>query len=83
MGIMVYSLLWVMQDFVHQPYLQEIDGVEVRNLPRQPEAAGCVLFCTWNVLGLRGLRGRPVGRAGYTRPHKPSSGVHKSVWRLF
>ena len=20
MGIMVYSLLWVMQDFVHQPY---------------------------------------------------------------
>ena len=21
MGIMVYSLLWVMQDFVHQPYL--------------------------------------------------------------
>ena len=22
MGIMVYSLLWVMQDFVYQPYLQ-------------------------------------------------------------
>ena len=22
MGIMVYSLLWVMQDFVHQPYFQ-------------------------------------------------------------
>ena len=22
MGIMVYSLLWVMQDFVHQPYHQ-------------------------------------------------------------
>ena len=22
MGIMVYSLLWVMQDFVHQPYLE-------------------------------------------------------------
>ena len=21
MGIMVYALLWVMQDFVHQPYL--------------------------------------------------------------
>ena len=21
MGIMVYSLLWVMQDFVHQPYI--------------------------------------------------------------
>ena len=21
MGIMVYSLLWVMQDFVHQPYV--------------------------------------------------------------
>ena len=20
MGIMVYSLLWIMQDFVHQPY---------------------------------------------------------------
>ena len=23
MGIMVYSLLWVMQDFVHQPYVDE------------------------------------------------------------
>ena len=23
MGIMVYSLLWVMQDFVHQPYQQK------------------------------------------------------------
>ena len=22
MGIMVYSLLWVMQDFVHQPYFR-------------------------------------------------------------
>ena len=22
MGIMVYSLLWVMQDFVHQPYVK-------------------------------------------------------------
>ena len=22
MGIMVYSLLWVVQDFVHQPYLK-------------------------------------------------------------
>ena len=23
MGIMVYSLLWVMQDFVHQPYVRD------------------------------------------------------------
>ena len=25
MGIMVYSLLWVMQDFVHQPYGFSVD----------------------------------------------------------
>ena len=24
MGIMVYSLLWVMQDFVHQPYEEDL-----------------------------------------------------------
>ena len=31
MGIMVYSLLWVMQDFVHQPYglLIHVSGVEI------------------------------------------------------
>ena len=27
MGIMVYSLLWVMQDFVHQPYESPNKGV--------------------------------------------------------
>ena len=32
MGIMVYSLLWVMQDFVHQPYeLFRVQGLEVRS----------------------------------------------------
>ena len=29
MGIMVYSLLWVMQDFVHQPYFYTIALVKV------------------------------------------------------
>ena len=24
MGIMVYSLLWVMQDFVHQPFQKDL-----------------------------------------------------------
>ena len=33
MGIMVYSLLWGMQDFVHQPYLQYFDGLSTRTLP--------------------------------------------------
>ena len=26
MGIMVYSLLWVVQDFVHQPYYRVLKG---------------------------------------------------------
>ena len=26
MGIMVYSLLWVVQDFVHQPYVEAFVG---------------------------------------------------------
>ena len=29
MGIMVYSLLWVMQDFVHQPYYRTLGSVKV------------------------------------------------------
>ena len=34
MGIMVYSLLWVMQDFVHQQYLGYYIGVpHFRKLP--------------------------------------------------
>ena len=32
MGIMVYSLLWVMQDFVHQTYEQE-DQCKAQELP--------------------------------------------------
>ena len=28
MGIMVYSLYWVMQDFVHQPYEQKVHQLE-------------------------------------------------------
>ena len=26
MGIMVYSLLWILQDFVHQPYVKVLLG---------------------------------------------------------
>ena len=45
MGIMVYSLLWVMQDFVHQPSLWE------ENMKSQAEVAAL-----WFVpLGLSGL----------------------------
>ena len=32
MGIMVYSLLWVMQDFVHQPYLSKTFRLRSRDL---------------------------------------------------
>ena len=37
MGIMVYSLFWVVQDFVHQPYLPmnlqvELTGFRVKGL---------------------------------------------------
>ena len=33
MGIMVYSLLWVVQDFVHQPYLSWAHGPLALALP--------------------------------------------------
>ena len=35
MGIMVYSLLWVMQDFVHQPYLCQRTVSELASQLRQ------------------------------------------------
>ena len=33
MGIMVYSLLWVMQDFDHQPYLGHADKGQTKSSP--------------------------------------------------
>ena len=34
MGIVVYSLLWVMQDFVHQPYGDYMKVTTVRGTAR-------------------------------------------------
>ena len=42
MGIMVYSLLWVMQDFDHQPYHRLAGGF-----------GGFTILCLFMVLGLR------------------------------
>ena len=41
MGIMVYSLLWVVQDFVHQPqyadsWVQVFDGSDCERQPWTP-----------------------------------------------
>ena len=38
MGIMVYSLLWVMQDFVHQPYCKAL-SLTVEDAAAQPGAS--------------------------------------------
>ena len=39
MGIMVYSLLWVVQDFVHQPYEALYSAVDCITNPIRPEKA--------------------------------------------
>ena len=46
MGIMVYSLLWVMQDFVHQPYgvVKEEDGDQQN---RKRRGNGRINECSW------------------------------------
>ena len=36
MGIMVYSLFWVMQDFVHQPYFGDSFLFLESNIPQNP-----------------------------------------------
>ena len=38
MGIMVYSLLWVMQDFVHQQYCLGFRAYGVTRGPKQSES---------------------------------------------
>ena len=41
MGIMVYSLYWVMQDLYHQPYVHEGSfrvGLRMNELPREPNS---------------------------------------------
>ena len=47
MGIMVYSLSWVMQDFVHQQYHHELRVV----WPHKPQTAQQSL-CPLKVVGL-------------------------------
>ena len=62
MGIMVYSLLWVMQDFVHQPYLK----------PQMPCKESLRLE-----LRARGLKGVGVSAAtsAYSEPRKVGTWV--------
>ena len=40
MGIMVYSLLWVMQDFVHQPYGLKINWNACKHQRAQAPPSG-------------------------------------------
>ena len=61
MGIMVYSLLWVMQDFVHQPYesLSPNPNRTPRNMPFKssrgipPNVSECCLAAGHLHLGFR------------------------------
>ena len=51
MGIMVYSLLWVMQDFVHQPYgvlhppeSTFLEPLRFQSPEQEPDCGGPVLL---------------------------------------
>ena len=65
MGIMVYSLLWVMQDFVHQQYQAEEmhDQMEASGAgPHGPNGRGTELpgpCCIWG--GINGVERGSVG----------------------
>ena len=56
MGIMVYSLLWVMQDFVHQPYIfVQVESWSLAHSGRRQASRVCV-----KVRGVRGAEGPQV-----------------------
>ena len=61
MGIMVYSLLWVMQDFVHQPY--EGSGFRLE---------GLAFRCSTSVLQPRGSK-YPNSRVPGPKVHAPKT----------
>ena len=66
MGIMVYSLQWVMQDFVHQPYgfgglglrvfiRENIFGFDLFGIPGSSKRPGCkkVSYGLWQSMVLK------------------------------
>ena len=62
MGIMVYSLLWVMQDFVHQPYVSQWS--HVRNKDANTMQMSGSMFKIWNIGIMDLLNLDPVWNVG-------------------
>ena len=58
MGLMAYSLLWVMQDFDHQPYVSCLDcpGSQLCRRHAPQKSHGRSLPSRARVYGFRGLR---------------------------